>query len=39
VNINTLLARKRYAVLHLRQRLGDLYASVNDGYVPEKENA
>lgn len=39
VNINTLLARKRYAVLHLRQRLGDLYASVNDGYVPEKESA
>jgi len=39
VNINTLLARKRYAVLHLRQRLADLYDSVNDGYVPEKENA
>ncbi len=25
ININTLLARKRYAVLHLRQRLQDLY--------------
>lgn len=25
VNINTLLARKRYAVLHLRKRLGKLY--------------
>lgn len=30
VNINTLLARKRYAVLHLRKRLKDLYASVNE---------
>lgn len=30
VNINTLLARKRYAVLHLRKRLKDLYKSVND---------
>ncbi|MGE5480144.1 MAG: RNA polymerase sigma factor [Chloroflexota bacterium] len=30
VNINTLLARKRYAVLHLRKRLKDLYRSVND---------
>ena len=29
VNINTLLARKRYAVLHLRRRLKDLYSSVN----------
>jgi DNA-directed RNA polymerase specialized sigma24 family protein len=29
VNINTLLARKRYAVLHLRRKLKDLYASVN----------
>lgn len=28
VNINTLLARKRYAVLHLRSRLGDLYNSL-----------
>jgi RNA polymerase sigma factor (sigma-70 family) len=30
VNINTLLARKRYAVLHLRQRLQELYYSVNE---------
>ena len=30
VNINTLLARKRYAVLHLRKRLKDLYASLNE---------
>jgi len=30
VNINTLLARKRYAVLHLRKRLKDLYASINE---------
>ncbi len=30
VNINTLLARKRYAVLHLRKKLKDLYKSVND---------
>lgn len=29
VNINTLLARKRYAVLHLRKKLKDLYKSVN----------
>ncbi len=29
VNINTLLARKRYAVLHLRRRLTELYASLN----------
>lgn len=29
VNINTLLARKRYAVLHLRRRLKELYSSVN----------
>lgn len=29
VNINTLLARKRYAVLHLRRKLKDLYKSVN----------
>ncbi|MDD3124821.1 MAG: RNA polymerase sigma factor [Candidatus Kapabacteria bacterium] len=27
ININTLLARKRYAVLHLRRRLKDLYSS------------
>ncbi len=26
VNINTLLARKRYAVAHLRRRLGDMYS-------------
>ncbi|MCX6147133.1 MAG: RNA polymerase sigma factor [Candidatus Kapabacteria bacterium] len=30
VNINTLLARKRYAVLHLRRKLKDLYNSMND---------
>ncbi len=30
VNINTLLARKRYAVLHLRKKLKELYQSVND---------
>lgn len=30
VNINTLLARKRYAVLHLRKRLKDLYSSMNE---------
>jgi RNA polymerase sigma factor (sigma-70 family) len=30
VNINTLLARKRYAVLHLRKRLKDLYQSLQD---------
>ncbi len=30
VNINTLLARKRYAVLHLRKKLKELYRSVND---------
>jgi RNA polymerase sigma factor (sigma-70 family) len=30
VNINTLLARKRYAVLHLRKRLKDLYYSINE---------
>ena len=29
VNINTLLARKRYAVLHLRKRLQYLYTSLN----------
>jgi RNA polymerase sigma factor (sigma-70 family) len=28
VNINTLLARKRYAVLHLRKRLQELYNSL-----------
>ncbi len=30
VNINTLLARKRYAVLHLRKRLKELYRSINE---------
>ncbi len=30
VNINTLLARKRYAVLHLRKRLKDLYESLSE---------
>jgi len=30
VNINTLLARKRYAVLHLRRKLKDLYSSINE---------
>jgi len=30
VNINTLLARKRYAVLHLRRRLKDLYSSLSE---------
>ena len=30
VNINTLLARKRYAVLHLRRRLKNLYSSINE---------
>ncbi len=30
VNINTLLARKRYAVLHLRKKLKELYRSVNE---------
>ena len=30
VNINTLLARKRYAVLHLRNHLKDLYSSINE---------
>lgn len=29
VNINTLLARKRYAVLHLRKKLTRLYETVN----------
>jgi RNA polymerase sigma factor (sigma-70 family) len=29
VNINTLLARKRYAVLHLRKKLHELYEAVN----------
>ena len=30
VNINTLLARKRYAVLHLRERLLMVYEEFND---------
>lgn len=30
VNINTLLARKRYAVLHLRKQLKDLYTSISE---------
>ncbi|GBD05605.1 ECF RNA polymerase sigma factor RpoE [bacterium HR20] len=30
VNINTLLARKRYAVLHLRKKLGYLYDMLNN---------
>ncbi|HPD33540.1 MAG TPA: RNA polymerase sigma factor [Bacteroidota bacterium] len=29
ININTLLARKRYAVLHLRKRLRGLYDAIN----------
>jgi len=29
-NINTLLSRKRYAVLHLRERLQDMYDSINE---------
>lgn len=32
VNINTLLARKRYAVLHLRKHLKELYKSINESY-------
>ncbi|HRE59292.1 MAG TPA: RNA polymerase sigma factor [Candidatus Kapabacteria bacterium] len=32
VNINTLLARKRYAVLHLRKKLKDLYLTINENY-------
>lgn len=30
VNINTLLARKRYAVLHLRKHLNDIYISMKE---------
>ena len=30
VPLNTLLSRKRYAVLHLRERLRDLYDELND---------
>lgn len=28
VTVNTLLSRKRYAVLHLRERLGDIYQEI-----------
>ena len=31
VNVNTLLSRKRYAVLHLRERLRDLYDELTKG--------
>jgi RNA polymerase sigma factor (sigma-70 family) len=31
VNLNTLLARKRYAVLRLRERLQDLYEEMDNG--------
>jgi RNA polymerase sigma factor (sigma-70 family) len=31
VNVNTLLSRKRYAVLHLRERLRDLYEELGKG--------
>jgi RNA polymerase sigma factor (sigma-70 family) len=31
VNINTLLSRKRYAVLHLRERLHDIYDELTNG--------
>ena len=31
VNLNTLLSRKRYAVLHLRERLQDLYDELVEG--------
>jgi RNA polymerase sigma factor (sigma-70 family) len=30
VNLNTLLSRKRYAVLHLRERLRDIHDDLND---------
>ncbi|HYA67088.1 MAG TPA: RNA polymerase sigma factor [Burkholderiaceae bacterium] len=30
LSINTLLARKHYAVLHLRQRLQDIYEQINE---------
>jgi len=32
VNINTLLSRKRYAVLHLRERLQDVYDELMKGW-------
>jgi RNA polymerase sigma factor (sigma-70 family) len=31
VNVNTLLSRKRYAVLHLRERLHDIYDELTKG--------
>ena len=31
VNINTLLSRKRYAVLHLRERLRGIYDELGKG--------
>ena len=31
VNVNTLLSRKRYAVLHLRERLHDIYDELRKG--------
>ena len=31
VNVNTLLSRKRYAVLHLRERLHDIYDELKKG--------
>ncbi len=34
ININTLLARKRYAVIYLRKQLKDLYTSVKGGINP-----
>jgi len=30
VNVQTLVSRKRYAVLHLRERLRELYEELND---------
>ena len=37
VNINTLLARKRYAVLHLRERLQNTTTSLRTSEEPEHE--
>ena len=34
VSVNTLLSRKRYAVLHLRERLQDLYDELSEGETP-----
>jgi len=31
VNVNTLLSRKRYAVLHLRERLQSIYDDLTEG--------